>query len=135
MSRQTGAHVATILTTHTAEVLANLKPERVVPLVAFLCHDSTEETGKIYETGAGWYGLHRWQRSKGAVFKTDNTFTPAAVKARWDQINDFSECTYPANITDTDYTVRRNLSVALASLILPIGLPRGVEGTQGECPV
>lgn len=45
----------------------------------------------------------RWERTKGAVFKTDETFTPAAVKARWDEINDFKDATHPENITDTDF--------------------------------
>jgi multifunctional beta-oxidation protein len=85
-------------------MLEKLKPEAVVPMVAFLCHDTTDVSGQIFELGANWYGLMRWERTKGAVFKTDQTFTPAAVKARWDEINDFSKVTYPENITDTDYT-------------------------------
>ena len=31
-----------------------LKPEFVTPLVAFLCHESTEQTGGVFEVGAGW---------------------------------------------------------------------------------
>lgn len=68
-------------------------------------HCSAEESGSIFEGGAGYFAKLRWQRTKGAVFKTDDTFTPAAVKARWDEINDFRESTFPANITDTDYLV------------------------------
>ncbi|SCZ87443.1 BZ3500_MvSof-1268-A1-R1_Chr2-2g04909 [Microbotryum saponariae] len=86
------------------EMLANLSPEMIVPLVAYLCHDQTEDNGKLFEAGAGWYGRVRWERSKGVVFKTDDTFTPAAVKAKWEQINDFSSgSTFPENITDANY--------------------------------
>ncbi|KAK9895846.1 putative multifunctional beta-oxidation protein [Cystobasidium minutum MCA 4210] len=85
------------------EMLEKLKPEYVVPLIAYLCHETAEESGSIFEGGAGYFAKLRWQRTKGAVFKTDDTFTPAAVKARWDEINDFRESTFPANITDTDY--------------------------------
>ncbi|KAK4047301.1 hypothetical protein OIV83_005479 [Microbotryomycetes sp. JL201] len=85
------------------EMLEKLSPEMIVPLVAYLCHDATEDNGLLFEGGAGWYGQVRWEKSKGVVFKTDDSFTPAAVKARWDEVNDFSNPEYPANITDTDY--------------------------------
>lgn len=62
------------------EVLANLSPKMIVPLVAYLCHASTEENGSLFEAGAGWFGKLRWERTKGAVFKTDDSFTPAAVR-------------------------------------------------------
>jgi len=85
------------------EMLEKLKPEMIVPLVAFLCHDSTSVSGQVFEGGAGYFARLRWERTKGAVFKTDETFTPAAVKARWAEINDFSKVTHPENITDTDF--------------------------------
>ncbi|KAK4055386.1 hypothetical protein OIO90_003224 [Microbotryomycetes sp. JL221] len=85
------------------EMLEKLSPEMIVPLVAYLCHEQTEDNGLLFEGGAGWYGQVRWEKSKGVVFKTDDSFTPAAVKARWDEVNDFSNPEYPANITDTDY--------------------------------
>jgi hypothetical protein len=51
-----------------------LKPEYIVPLVAYLCHESCEETGSVFELGAGWIAKLRWQRTQGAMF--DLTFTP-----------------------------------------------------------
>lgn len=36
------------------ELVKALKPEFVVPLVAYLCHDTADSTGGIYEVGAGW---------------------------------------------------------------------------------
>lgn len=63
------------------EMLEQLKPEAVVPLVAFLCSDKNEnESGQIFEAGAGWYAKIRFQRTKGVVFKTDDSFTPSAVR-------------------------------------------------------
>lgn len=62
------------------EMLASLSPAMIAPLVAYLCHDTTEENGSLFECGAGWFGKLRWERTRGAVFKTDASFTPAAVR-------------------------------------------------------
>ena len=48
-----------------SDLVDALKPEFVSPLVLWLCHEDCEETGKIYECGAGWlsqggYLLHRY---------------------------------------------------------------------------
>lgn len=69
------------------EMLANLKPEFVAPFVAAVTHpDGPDASGKAYEVGAGYIAEVRWERSKGHVFKTDDTFTPSAVRVssvRW----------------------------------------------------
>lgn len=38
------------------EILANLKPDYVAPLVLYLCHEDCTETGSLFEVGAGWVG-------------------------------------------------------------------------------
>ena len=40
----------------TLEMVDALKPEYVAPPVLYLCHDSCEETGSIFEIGAGHIG-------------------------------------------------------------------------------
>ena len=49
-----------------------------------------DASGKVFELGAGFIAEIRWERSKGAVFKTDNTFTPSAVKQKWAEVTDFT---------------------------------------------
>ena len=63
------------------DMLANLKPDFVAPFVVAVTHpDGPEASGKVYEVGAGYVAELRWERSKGHVFKTDDTFTPSAVR-------------------------------------------------------
>ncbi|KAF9518809.1 hypothetical protein BS47DRAFT_1370952 [Hydnum rufescens UP504] len=88
------------------EMLAGIKPEFVTPLVAVLAHpNGPEASGKIFEAGAGFVAEIRWERSKGAVFKTDATFTPSAVKARWAQITDFTDAEHPQSVREKDILV------------------------------
>lgn len=78
------------------EILAALKPEWVIPLVANLVHESnTKETGAIFEVGAGHMAKIRWERSKGALLKTDETLTPSAIIKKWNDVEDFSKPFHP----------------------------------------
>jgi 3-hydroxyacyl-CoA dehydrogenase/3a,7a,12a-trihydroxy-5b-cholest-24-enoyl-CoA hydratase len=53
-----------------------LKPEYVSPLVLFLCHENTDETGSLFEVGGGWVGKLRWQKSSGALFDRTKAMSP-----------------------------------------------------------
>lgn len=77
------------------DVLEKLKPEWIVPLVAVLTHSSSTETGAIFEAGGGHIAKLRWQRAKGCLMKTDETFTPGAVAAKWKDIVDYSQPEFP----------------------------------------
>jgi multifunctional beta-oxidation protein len=85
------------------EVLNALKPEFVAPLVGYLSHESSTENGSIFEVGAGFVAKLRRERSKGVVFKTDKSFTPSAVAAKFDEIINFKDPDYPSSITETDW--------------------------------
>lgn len=83
------------------DVLANLKPEWIVPLVAALVHPSnTTETGSIFEAGGGHIAKLRWERAKGLLLKADDTYTPGAILKKWDSVIDFSEPEYPSGPAD-----------------------------------
>ncbi|KAF7730589.1 hypothetical protein EC973_001971 [Apophysomyces ossiformis] len=86
------------------EILQSLKPEFVTPVVGYLCHENTEDNGGIFEVGGGFVSKLRWERSPGVVFKADETFTPAAVSAKWEEICDFDKTNeYPSSVMDTDF--------------------------------
>ncbi|MFX7362793.1 serine/threonine protein kinase, partial [Acinetobacter baumannii] len=57
------------------ELLANLKPEKVSPLVAWLCHEDCEETKGIFEVGAGYIAKLRWELTQGQSFPLSKAFT------------------------------------------------------------
>lgn len=98
--------LATVL---PAEMLAALKPEFVAPLVGVLTAREAVQpavTGRLFEVGAGFVAEVRWERSKGVVFRTDDSFTPSAVKARFEEIGDWSGAEHPEGMTDKDMMVR-----------------------------
>ena len=91
------------------ELVAALRPEYVAPLVAYLCHESSLETGHTFEVGAGWVARVRWQRGRGAFFPLDKALTPEAIAERWGEIDNFDEPTYPETPTDSFAPVVSNL--------------------------
>ncbi|KAK8079813.1 peroxisomal hydratase-dehydrogenase-epimerase [Apiospora hydei] len=83
------------------EVLENLRPEWVVPLVAVLVHKSnTDENGSIFEVGGGHIAKFRWERSSGLLLKADDSYTPGAVLKKWNKVTDFSDPQYPSGPND-----------------------------------
>ncbi|KAF2661945.1 NAD(P)-binding protein [Lophiostoma macrostomum CBS 122681] len=77
------------------DVLENLKPTWVVPVVAVLTHKSSTETGSIYDAGGGYVSKLRWERAKGALLKPDDSLTPGAIAARWKDVTNFAEPEHP----------------------------------------
>lgn len=83
------------------DILENLKPDWVVPLVAVLVHPSNKhETGSIFEVGGGHIAKLRWERAKGALLKTGPSLTPGAILKKWANVGDFSEPSYPTGVAD-----------------------------------
>ena len=78
------------------DILKNLKPEYVSPLVSYLCHESSKETGGLFEVGCGWFAKLRWERTNGLGLPVDN-ISAESIAEGWDAVVDFSEnTTHPA---------------------------------------
>lgn len=77
-------------TVMSKEALANLSPKYIVPLVAYLAHESCEETGSLFEVAGGFIGKFRWNRSAGHSFDYDN-MTVEEVKKQWAKLCDFEK--------------------------------------------
>ncbi|MBX3203155.1 MAG: SDR family NAD(P)-dependent oxidoreductase, partial [Labilithrix sp.] len=86
-----------------------LKPEYVSPLVAWLAHESCEETGGLFEVGGGLYAKLRWERTEGKVFKLGREIKPEQIKKSWGVITDFGKATHPANINESMGPILGNL--------------------------
>ncbi|MBX3211086.1 MAG: SDR family NAD(P)-dependent oxidoreductase [Labilithrix sp.] len=86
-----------------------LKPEYVSPLVAWLAHESCEETGGLFEVGGGLYAKLRWERTEGKLFKLGREIKPEQIKKSWGVITDFGKSTHPANINDSMGPILGNL--------------------------
>ena len=74
------------------DLIDALKPEYVSPLVAWLCHESCEETGGLFEVGGGFFAKLRWERTEGKIFKLGRAIEPEADReARGATITDFEQ--------------------------------------------
>jgi NAD(P)-dependent dehydrogenase (short-subunit alcohol dehydrogenase family) len=81
------------------EMLADLKPEAIVPLAMWLCHEDSQANAEVIECGGGWFAKVRVERSKGAYIKsTDGNWTPEEVQQSWAKIQDFTDAEHPTAI-------------------------------------
>jgi hypothetical protein len=88
--------------------LKNLDPKFVVPLVAYLAHDTCQENGSLFEVAGGFVAKLRWQRSHGALF--DLPFTPEEVAAKWGEVTKFDEkAINPTSSADAIMRVNENI--------------------------
>ena len=91
------------------DLIDALKPEYVTPLVAYLCHESNEETGSLFEVGGGFMGKLRWERAAGKVFKLGRDITPDQVQKAFSEITSFEKSTHPADVTSSMQPILGNL--------------------------
>jgi 3-hydroxyacyl-CoA dehydrogenase/3a,7a,12a-trihydroxy-5b-cholest-24-enoyl-CoA hydratase len=97
------------------DLIAALKPEHVTPLVAWLCHESCEESGATFEVGGGFMGKLRWERAEGELFNLSRPITPEAVRASWEKIAGFAKTTHPADGAAAFQPILANLGTAKTS--------------------
>jgi len=92
------------------EITDALKPEFVSPLVAYLAHESCEETGGLFEVGGGFMGKLRWERAEGKVFRLGREITPEGVQKAWGAVTGFEKTTHPADITQSMQPILNNIN-------------------------
>lgn len=94
------------------EMVEAFKPEYVAPLIGYLAHSNTEETGSIFEVGSGWIAKVRWQRTGGVGFPANRPLSPEQVAAAWSRICDFEDgrATNPETTQDSFQGFMENFS-------------------------
>lgn len=90
-------------------LVEQLKPEFVTPLVVKLCDENSQETGGLYEVGAGWIGKLRWERTKGVGFNLGEQLTAETVNEKWAKITDFTDADHPKNGQEAMMAMMQNL--------------------------
>eukprot|EP00942_MAST-04A_sp_MAST-4A-sp1_P014856 g14856.t1 len=84
-----GAGSRMTVTVMPEELVKVLKPDYVSPIVAYLCHEDTEDNGVVIESSGGWFAKTRWQRTSGAYSDVRNGFSIEDVANKWDEGTDF----------------------------------------------
>lgn len=93
------------------EILDNLKPDWVIPLVAVLVHKDAQENGSIFEVGGGHIAKLRWERSSGLLLKADDSYTPGAILKKWDEVNNFKQAEHPDGPADFMGLLERSMKM------------------------
>jgi 3-hydroxyacyl-CoA dehydrogenase/3a,7a,12a-trihydroxy-5b-cholest-24-enoyl-CoA hydratase len=91
------------------EMLEALKPEYVSALVAKLVHESTEETGGLYEVGGGFYAKLRWERSEGKTFRLGRSISPEDIDGAWKAISGFEKTSHPGSVAESMQPIMQNV--------------------------
>ena len=91
------------------ELVAALSPEYVSPLVAKLCHESSEETGGLFEVGGGFYAKLRWERAAGKMYRLGRPVSIEDLEQAWSTITSFENATHPAHIAASIDPIIKNV--------------------------
>ena len=90
------------------DIRKKLKPEYVSPLVAYLCSELCEETGGLFEVGAGSFFHLKWYRSEGCTMPTEDV-SVERVAENFDKIIDMSTAKAMGSMQESTMSFMANL--------------------------
>jgi len=95
------------------ELIAQLSPDHIAPVVAWMCHQDCTDSGKIVEALAGWAAAYRWQRSQGVVLSSnEKAASIEKVRDSWAKLLDFEGGDYPSSHQEATMDVMMRLNQA-----------------------
>lgn len=89
------------------DIRMKLKPEYVSPLVAYLCSEACEESGSLFEVGAGSIFHLKWYRSAGLSLKADEV-TIENIAENFGKITDMSKAQAMGSIQESTMSFLAN---------------------------
>jgi 3-hydroxyacyl-CoA dehydrogenase/3a,7a,12a-trihydroxy-5b-cholest-24-enoyl-CoA hydratase len=89
------------------DVIDALKPEYVTPTVVLLTHESSTETGKLFEVGGGWVSQTRWEQTQGHFFQDD--FTAEELAANWSAVTSFEDSRHATAVIESKTGIQERL--------------------------
>jgi 3-hydroxyacyl-CoA dehydrogenase/3a,7a,12a-trihydroxy-5b-cholest-24-enoyl-CoA hydratase len=95
----------------SGENLQVMSPDLVSPAVAYLVHERTQVTGRIFEVGVGYVGEVKLHRASGANFGVLG-HTPETIREAWRKITDFAHPVAPESAEEVLEPFNRNLPEA-----------------------
>lgn len=70
-----------------SEIVARIKPEYVAPIVAYICSEQCQVSGKIFSAGGGYYSRAAVIEGPGVFFDTGGKITPDMIAEKFAQIS------------------------------------------------
>lgn len=92
----------------SGENLQVMSPDLVSPAVAYLVHEQTQATGRIFEVGVGYVGEVQLHRASGANLGVLG-HTPETIREAWPEITDFAHPVAPGSTDEVLEPFNRNL--------------------------
>uniref|UniRef100_A0A1B0G798 Uncharacterized protein n=1 Tax=Glossina morsitans morsitans TaxID=37546 RepID=A0A1B0G798_GLOMM len=81
----------------------DLKPQLIVPVVGYLCHESCEDNGSYIESAAGWAAKIHSVRGKSCVLRASigqDMITPEYVKSVWSKVTNMKDAQHVNSFGD-----------------------------------
>eukprot|EP00794_Sanderia_malayensis_P013874 gene13874-15322_t len=108
-----------------------LKPDYIAPFVLYLCHESCQENGALFETAAGWASRLRWQGTKGTQFgKWGETVTPELVRDHWEELDDWSSARNRSSTEETMSGIMSSLEEASNKIKQSPSVEKGLDPSK-----